>query len=269
MANDTTQTSTRKRFILRRWHIITTLVVVVIVCIVALSSYFVWDRWSRYDDSQEIQGEWYVLGTAVPIKITNDVLDFNADTSYHYELDSTNKTITFKLGNMKGLAHYCFMEDRQVLVIVDGEDFTRWGTAGEDLLVALQEFVDLSSGKIPQYPQGDGIIVLSRTPNKYGWGNYSYTYLNDAQGSNSSSVPHANTNGTGNSDDSSSQNNDRDGQPEPSTTSGDQDISTSPNQNDGQSPNPDEGRPRGDDPFSSISDILMSDQQTSDTSADR
>lgn len=243
MANDNIKNSKQKRFILRTWHLVVAIIAVVVVAVVAVSCYFVWDRWDRYNDAQEIQGEWYVMGTSIPIKITGDMLDFNADTSYRYTLDDKNKTITFKLGNMEGMAHYCFFEDRQVLVIMDGKDFTQWGSAGEDLLVTLQEFVSLSSGRIPQYPSGDGVIVLTRKPNKFGWGDYSYAF--------------------------------KDPEPEPESGSGSQDSSgddsTKPEEpsanTDGtagdEPANLDEGQPRDDDPFGSVADTPMSEPAAS------
>lgn len=244
MANDNIQNKPRKRFILKTWHIVVTLIGIVIVTIIAMSSYYVWDRWERYDDHNDIQGQWYVFGTSVPIRITADLLDFNADTSYHYVLDAENKTITFSLGNMEGMAHYCFYEDRQVLVLIDGKDFTRWGTAAEDLLVSLQEIAQLSSGRIPQYPDDDNVIILARTPDKFGWGDYRYVYKTTlSQSGDSNNVDKSNN----------------------SSQSPSKDQQDTGNGSSGSDPSdPQEGEQREDDPFGVISDTLMDEVQAHD-----
>lgn len=249
--NIQSQNFRRKRFILRTWHVVVAIAMIIIVAVVAFSAYFVWNRWDRYDDTQGIQGQWYVFGTDVPIQITQDVLDFNADTSYHYTIDTENKTITFTLGKMEGTAHYCFFEDRQVLVLIDGEDFTRWGTAADDLIISLQQFAELSAGRIPLYPSGEGVIVLSRTPDKYGWGSYSYAYQSDQGVSDkkaNSSQPEANANkGTDTENEQSTENT--------TPTSGEDDSVNAPNDSPAPETSKDsEDQQQTNDPFASVSD---------------
>lgn len=173
----------KRRFRFRRWHIIVSIVLVIMIAVVTITGSFFWNRWYRFSDAQDIQGQWYVAGTEASIEITEDQLVFNEDTSYRYAMNAEDKTISFKLGNLDGLAHYCFFENRKVLIIMDGENYTRWGTAGDDFLITLDNFASLSEGFIPHYPEGEGIIVLTRSPNKYGWGNYSYKIIADENAS--------------------------------------------------------------------------------------
>ncbi len=182
----------KHRFRLRRWHVIVSVVLVVMIAIVTITGSFFWNRWYRFDDAQDIQGQWYVAGTDAAIDITQDQLVFNEDTAYRYSLNAEDKTISFKLGNLDGLAHYCFFEDRKVLIIMDGENYTRWGTAGDDFLISLDNLASLSEGWVPHYPEGEGIIVLTRSPNKYGWGDYSYKIVADGEEANGSSKAAAN-----------------------------------------------------------------------------
>lgn len=154
----------RRRLRIRTWHVVAVVVALVLASLVAAAAFFMWDRWYRYDDSADIQGTWYAVGTDAPITITGDSIEFTPDTTYSYTLDPNAKSLSFSLGNLDGQAHYAFADDRNVLVIFDGEDYTRWGTAGDDLLRLLMDVSAASAGQAVHLPEGDGIIALSRTP---------------------------------------------------------------------------------------------------------
>lgn len=158
----------RKRRRLRTWHVVVMIIILLMAAIMALTSLFVWDRWYRYDDEADIEGTWYVLGTSVPIEISDGTIRFTENTAYAYSIDPSTKTIRYELGNLDGEGHYWFEEDRSMLVITDGEGFTRDGTAAEDLMRLFQRFSDLSSGKVTALPAGQGVIILSRTPDSHG-----------------------------------------------------------------------------------------------------
>lgn len=154
----------KKRRKRRRWTVVLTLSSLVVIAAVVAVSFFVWHRWYRADDSYQIQGVWYVVGTDVPIVVGPDTIEFTPDTIYGYTLDSRSKSLEFSLGNLTGQCRYWFIEDGAVLVIADGEGYSQWGSAAEDIYRYLQEFSQLSEGKSVQLPEGDGIIALARTP---------------------------------------------------------------------------------------------------------
>ena len=146
----------RKRRVWLRVLVNAFLLVVVAVGVVA--GLYAWDRWYRYDDAADFRGTWYPVGSLSAVEIGEDSIAFSEDTAYSYSLDVRDKTVTYSLGNMKGGGHYWFAEDRSVLVIEDGEEFTAAGTAFHDFtrLVA-----SLGKDKV-ELPQGDGVSVFTR-----------------------------------------------------------------------------------------------------------
>lgn len=163
-SQDAAPVAPRRRRRIRTWHVVAVVVALVLAALVAGAALFMWDRWYRYDDGADIQGTWYVVGTDTPIAVTGDSIEFTPDTTYSYTLDPAAKSLSFSLGNLDGQAHYAFAEDRSVLVIFDGEGYTRWGTAGDDLMRLLMDVSAVSAGQAVYLPEGDGIIALSRTP---------------------------------------------------------------------------------------------------------
>lgn len=154
----------RRRPRVRTWHVVAAVTALVLAAVIAGAALFMWDRWYRYDDGADIQGTWYAVGTDAPITITGDAIEFTPDTTYSYSLDENTKSLSFSLGNLDGQAHYVFADDRNVLVIFDGSDYSRWGTAGDDLVRLLMDVSEVSAGRAVHLPEGEGVIALSRTP---------------------------------------------------------------------------------------------------------
>ena len=147
-------------------RIIGGIVLVVILCAVGVGAYFAWDRWGRYDDHADMQGEWYVAGTTAPLSIDAKAIHLTDDLSYEYEIDDHGKTVHFTFGPMEGQGRYWFSGDRRFFAITDGEGYNGARTALEDIMHAIKDF---SSGEVitgTHLPEGEGVIVFCREPGK-------------------------------------------------------------------------------------------------------
>lgn len=94
--------------------------VILIVIVLSLATFVAavsWDRWFRYDDSADIQGEWIVSGKSATTVIDGETIRLTNDVSYEYSLDTWDKTIAFTFSKLNGLGTYWFSDDRQQLVI--------------------------------------------------------------------------------------------------------------------------------------------------------
>ena len=142
----------------RTRRVILIIVGIAIAVIAILMGLFCWNRWLRYDDTVEIQGEWFAAysGKRAPIVIDGETIEFNPETKWHYTLDTTAKTITFTFGSQSGGGRYWFVGDHEHLVIEDGVDFTAFDTFMADLQRML-------TGQADVVPQGPTITVLSRS----------------------------------------------------------------------------------------------------------
>ena len=136
---------------------------VVLIAVIAVGGYFSWDRWLRYDDAADFQGEWYVYGTDAMVTVDNSVIRMREDISYKYTLDTMAKTIEYKFGTMRGSGRYYFDNDHQLLVIVDGQGFTSLTTLWEDLKHFVSTIVPSDKDKAAQELSKDNTIVFSRT----------------------------------------------------------------------------------------------------------
>lgn len=103
--------------------------IVVIVIIVAGAGLFSWDRWFRYDDASDMQGEWKVADKQYVIVLNGQSMKLANDVTYGYTLDPFQKTITYTFASSSGHGSYRFSADRQTLVIEDN--------GSTDWLVAL------------------------------------------------------------------------------------------------------------------------------------
>ena len=146
----------KKRHRVRR--VVLIIVAAIVGVILILLGLFCWNRWLRYDDTAEIQGEWFAAysGKRAPIVIDGDSIVFNPETTWHYTLDTTAKTITFTFGSQSGGGRYWFVGDHEHLVIEDGIDYSASDTFFADLARTL-------TGKANEIPQGDSVTVLSRS----------------------------------------------------------------------------------------------------------
>ena len=135
-----------------------TILAILIAVAAILMGLFCWNRWLRYDDAAEIQGEWFAAysGRRAPITIDGEVIVFNPETKWHYTLDTTAKTITFTFGSQSGGGRYRFANGHEHLIIEDGVGFTAFDTFMADLQSAL-------TGQADAIPQGDTVTVLSRS----------------------------------------------------------------------------------------------------------
>lgn len=105
---------------------------------------FSWNRWFRYDDAADIQGEWKDAANKATLVIDGSHMKITSDVSYTYTIDTFQKTITYTFGSSKGWASYRFSDDRKTLVIEENAS-TNW-------LVALRIEPDpvFNGGSVPQ-----------------------------------------------------------------------------------------------------------------------
>ena len=136
-----------------------------VVLVVATASWFAWDRWGRYDDHADMQGDWYVEGTAVLVPIDGSSIKLADDVVYSYDINDHDKTISYTFGDWKGSGRYWFSEDRRTLVITDGDEFTGASNTVDDLVQLFNDRVTIGNGGEVELPEGDGIIVFRRSPN--------------------------------------------------------------------------------------------------------
>ncbi len=145
----------------RRW-ILYAVLAVVAVALVAVAA-FSWDRWLRYDDARELQGEWQVADTTRVVVVNGESIKLTDDVAYSYTIDPTAKTIEFTFGNMAGKGRYRFSADRSQLVITEGESYSTASTLFEDIAWMWDGFVRSVQGQEPVQPKaGDGTTVLMR-----------------------------------------------------------------------------------------------------------
>lgn len=98
-----------------------------------ISGVFAWNRWWRFDDAHDIQGEWMVNGTPVSVFFTNDKILLTNKLPYTYKLDPVAKTLTFSFGKFQGSGRYMFRHNRTQLVILDGATFSPVTTLRDDI----------------------------------------------------------------------------------------------------------------------------------------
>lgn len=87
-----------------------------------------------------------------------------ADVSYRYVLDPVAKTVSYTFGKNEGEGRYWFAADRTRLVIVDGAGYTAASTLIEDAGRTLDALLAALQGREVPVPEGEGVIVLDRTP---------------------------------------------------------------------------------------------------------
>ena len=105
----------------------------VLVLVTLISGVFAWNRWWRFDDAHDIQGEWMVNGTPVSVFFTNDKILLTNKLPYTYKLDPVAKTLTFSFGKFQGSGRYMFRHNRTQLVILDGATFSPVTTLRDDI----------------------------------------------------------------------------------------------------------------------------------------
>lgn len=145
----------------RRWPFV---VIGALVCVLVVAAgAFSWDRWLRYDDAAELQGEWQVHGTAATVVIDGEAINITDDVAYPYAIDAGAKTISYAFGNAQGSGRYRFSSDRSQLVIMDGEGYSWWSTLFDDVAWAAGRATDAVQGRAAdEAVGGDGVTVLDR-----------------------------------------------------------------------------------------------------------
>ena len=145
----------------RRWPWCVALGVLAVLLVAAAG--FSWDRWLRYDDARELQGEWQVDGTTRVIVIDGASIKLTDDVAYAYTIDPTAKTIEFTFGNMEGSGRYRFSADRSQLVVTEGSSYSALSTLFEDVGWMWDGLVRFVQGQAPAQPEAEeGITVLAR-----------------------------------------------------------------------------------------------------------
>lgn len=92
---------------------------VILVAALAVGAFLVWNHLFRYDDEQDIQGQWKIEGSNNSIVITEDEIRLTDSVSFEYELNTFEKTITYHFVNYTGEGRYVFSSERDVLTLTD------------------------------------------------------------------------------------------------------------------------------------------------------
>lgn len=133
----------------------------IFLALFAVALTFSWNRWGRFDDAADFQGEWRVHGSTAVIVVDGAFIKLTPEVFYSYELDTRAKTVSFTLGNMKGQGHYRFSPDRSQLFIADGSNFSWVSTALDDVCRMTEELSCALRGKaVQEDADGDNVVVL-------------------------------------------------------------------------------------------------------------
>lgn len=145
----------------RRWPFVVAGALVSVLLVAG--AVFSWDRWLRYDDVAELQGEWQVHGSDATMVIDGESIHLTEDVAYPYALDTGAKTIEYAFGNAAGSGRYRFSLDRSQLVIMDGTGYSWWSTLLDDIGWMAGQAADAVQGRATaEPPSGEGVTVLDR-----------------------------------------------------------------------------------------------------------
>ena len=98
------------------------IIIAVLAAMLVVTGLFCWQKWMRFDDTADIQGVWKVQSTGDTIVFDGRNLKLTKGISYEYRLDTQEKAIAYRFGELAGGGHYYFSGDRDVLVIIDGDE---------------------------------------------------------------------------------------------------------------------------------------------------
>ena len=119
-----------------RW--LRVVICIIVAAIIVVLGAFSWNRWLRFDDAADIQGDWQASGQAAVVVIDGKQMHLTDEVAYDYTLDTWAKTIDFSFGKLSGSGTYRFSDDRTTLTIVEGGttdllgDFLRMFGVGVD-----------------------------------------------------------------------------------------------------------------------------------------
>lgn len=144
----------------RKWPWVVGAFVLIIALAVGM---FAWNRWWRYDDAQDFLGNWLANDTTSLVVIDDTTIRIADDVAYDYTIDPVAKTITYTFGSMKGSGRYWFSEDRQQLMITDGDTYSALSTLLDDVSYDAEQLKRSVLGQSPlkREPQA-GVTLLSR-----------------------------------------------------------------------------------------------------------
>ena len=131
---------------------------VIVAALLVFVGFMAGSRWIRYNDEADMQGSWFVYGTNVPLAFKDGSIVINDSTSYAYRIDPTAKTIEYSLGNLAGGGRYWFNDDRTMLIVTDGSDYTMWSTLADDVSYGFSCLLGNDD-----LPATDASIVLTRS----------------------------------------------------------------------------------------------------------
>jgi len=95
---------------------------IILIIVAAAGFWFFWQEWVRYDDTQDIQGTWLVSTTGAAISVNDETIRIASDAAYEYEMNTTDKSLSFSFLKLTGTARYRFGGDRASFVVVEGQE---------------------------------------------------------------------------------------------------------------------------------------------------
>ncbi len=144
-----------------RWLLWVILSFVAVLLIAAAG--FSWDRWLRYDDVVDFQGEWFIADSAKEVVIDKSAINLTEDVAFLYQIDPVAKTISFSFGNKENVGRYRFSSDRKQLIVIEGSSYTTLSTLFEDIALVWENLVRGVRGEQPVQPEaGNGVTVFQR-----------------------------------------------------------------------------------------------------------
>lgn len=106
--------------------------VIILMAIIGVGAFLTWDYLFRYDDAQDFQGQWKIEGSNNSIVITDSEIRLTDSVSFEYELNTFEKTVTYKFANYTGVGSYVFSPERDVLTLTDMNTDEGGGSEGGD-----------------------------------------------------------------------------------------------------------------------------------------
>lgn len=147
----------------RRAFVVLAAALAVLVAAAASAAALSWDRWLRYDDAADFQGEWRIGESSAVIVIDGSNVKLTDEVSYAYQLDAGAKTLSFSFSSMRGEGRYRFSADREQLAVMEDGPYSAFSTLLEDMAWAWDGFVRACTGQPPaELAEGEGATILTR-----------------------------------------------------------------------------------------------------------
>lgn len=147
----------------KRGHWLLWVVLSLVAVVLIAAAGFSWDRWLRYDDVADFQGEWFIADSTKVVVIDDAAINLTDDVAFSYQIDPVAKTISFSFGNKENAGRYRFSADRKQLIVVEGSSYTTLSTLFEDIALNWENLVRGVRGEQPVQPEvGNGTTVFQR-----------------------------------------------------------------------------------------------------------